>query len=371
MLYSRVLNLADIGVLVGVPTKPAADTPVAAHQKQRAADYARSDRMLPNMPLQIDAVRNVDVDVTFKGAKVQAQDLPLERIDMRLMTEAGVMSLDPLQIGIAGGILRGTVIIDARGDVVKSDSDLKFADFRLERFIHPRSGEEAAATGEIEGRVRFTGQGDSLRKALATSNGVASFVIVDGTISKMMSSLLGLDVAKALGVLISGDKKETLRCVVSDFEIKDGLMTPRAFVIDTAGTTVNGEGVISLRDESLDMTLKGKPKKATLSLRGPILVKGNFRDPSVGLGAEAYARAGGSALLGVLLTPIAAIVTFIDSGKNRDANCSGLEATAQQNAAAVAPVNKNPAPPKRTARTKAAPKPVQETQSREQRSGGR
>ena len=187
----------------------------------------------------------------------------------------------------------------------------------------------------------------------------------------MMSSLLGLDVAKALGVLISGDKKEELRCIVSDFEIKNGVMTPRALVIDTAGTTVNGEGTINLTDETLNMTLKGKPKKATLSLRGPILVKGSFRDPSVGIGAEAFARAGGSAVLGALLTPIAAIIAFIDSGKNRDANCSGLEATAQQNAAAAAPVNNNPPPPKRAARTKAAPKPVQETQSREQKSGGR
>ncbi len=387
VLYSRMLNLADIGVAFGAPTKPAGNAPVAEHQKQVAANYARSDRMIPDAPLAIDAVRNADVDVLFTGAKVQAQDIPLERIEMRIKTDAGVMKLDPIQVGIAGGTMRGTVVIDARGDVVKSDSDLKFADFRLERFIHPEGNEEAAATGEIEGRVRFTGRGDSLRKALATSDGVASFVVANGSISKLIASLLGLDVPKALGVLISGDKKEDLRCIVSDFEIKDGIMTPRALVIDTSGTTVNGQGTINLKEESLDITLKGKPKKATLSLRGPIHVRGTFRDPSVGLGAEAYARAGASVVLGALLTPIAAIITFIDSGKKHDADCGGLEASAQQNAAAEPPVNKNPPPPKRTARAKAAPKTAaaaapptapkaapktaQETQAHEQRPGGR
>jgi uncharacterized protein involved in outer membrane biogenesis len=168
-----------------------------------------------------------------------------------------------------------------------------------------------------------------------------------------------------LGVLISGDTKEDLRCIVSDFAIKDGVMTPRALVIDTSGTTVTGQGSISLADESLDINLRGKPKKVTLSLRGPILIRGRFRDPHIAIGAEAYARAGGSVVLGALLTPVAAVITFIDSGKKHDADCGGLTDNAQQNAAAEPPVNKHPPPPKR----RAGAKPARQTD--EQKLGGR
>lgn len=368
-LNSRNLNIADFGVVFGVPTKPGANEPVGEHQKRLAADYAASDRLLPNVPLEVDAVRNVDLDVMFKAVKVTAQDLPMEHIDMHIVTQDGVMKLDPVQVGIAGGTLRGTVVIDARGNPVKSDSDIRFADFAVERFLKP-SGGEASISGEIDGRLRFKGDGDTLAKALGTADGVASFIIADGSISKLDASLLGLDVAKALGTLISGDKKIALRCTVTDFEIKQGVMTPRLFVIDTSDSTITGQGSINLADETMDISVKGKPKKVTLSLRGPILVKGKFRDPHIGVGAEAVARAGGSVVLGALLTPIAAIITFIDSGKKRDADCQGLEASAKQEAASAPPVNKNPPPPKRTARTPQA-KPTRESQSDAQRSGGK
>lgn len=342
VLLSHNLKLADLGVAVGAPTKPSAQAPVNTDQKKIAADYAQSDRMLPDAPLQIDAVRNVDMDIKFTGAKVQAEDLPLERLDMHLKTDNGVLTLDPVQVAIAGGMLKGTVAIDARGEVVKSDSDIRFTEFKLERFFAPNADKSPTVTGEIDGRLRFTGTGDSLRRALATADGNASFIVSQGTISKWSSALLGLDVAKALGVLISGDKKIELRCLVSDFEIKKGVMTPRTFVIDTDNSLITGTGLINLSEERLDMDIKGQSKKPTLSLRGPIHVNGTFRHPDIGLGGEAYARLGGSVLLGALLTPIATIITFIDSGKNHDANCGALEATTQANAAKQAPVDTTP-----------------------------
>ena len=354
VLQSNVLRLSDLGVVVGAPTKPSAQAPVNADQKKVAADFAQSDRLLPDAPLQVDAVRNVDMDISFKAAKVQAEDLPMDRIDMHLKTDGGVMTLDPLQIGLAGGLLRGTVAIDARGDAVKSDSDIRFSEFKIERFFAPTADKTPTVTGEIEGRLRFTGTGDSLRRALGTADGTASFVVAKGTISKWASALLGLDVAKALGVLISGDKKIELNCFVSDFAIKKGVMTPRTLVIDTDTALITGKGMISLTDEKFDMEIKGQSKKPTLSLRGPIHATGTFRHPDTGLGSEAYARLGGSALLGALLTPVAAIITFIDSGKDHDADCGGLEAKTQANAAKQAPVDTTPPPAVRSGGGRAA-----------------
>src|SRR5207302_444421 len=151
-----------------------------------------------------------------------------------------------------------------RGDVVKSDSDIRFSEFKLERFLKPQGQGDPAATGEIDGRLRFQGTGESMRKALATANGTGSFIVSQGTISKWVSSILGLDVARALGVLISGDKKIGLRCIVTDFELKGGIVTPRALVVDTDATLVTGKGTINLADERMDLEIKGQPKKPTL-----------------------------------------------------------------------------------------------------------
>jgi len=61
------------------------------------------------------------------------------------------------------------------------------------------------------------------------------------------------------------------------------------------------------------------------------------RSQGLGLGAEAYVRGGAAVALGALLTPVAAVLGFIDAGDVKDANCGGLEQTAKANAGTVPP----------------------------------
>ena len=166
-------------------------------------------------------------------------------------------------------------------------------------------------------------------KKFAPAGRMASAIVDRGTMSALVSNLLGLDVARSLGLLISGDEKIPLRCMVTDFEIRDGKMQPRIFVLDTANTMVLGTGTIDLGKERLDLELRGKQKRPSpLSLGGPITVGGTFKSPEIGLGAETYVRGGAAIALGALLTPLASILGFIDSGKDQDTDCRSLEADA-------------------------------------------
>jgi hypothetical protein len=125
---------------------------------------------------------------------------------------------------------------------------------------------------------------------------------------------------------------------VVDFGVDKGLMTPRTFILDTDAALDTAKGSISLADEKIDLSIHGDPKNATpVALGGPIEVGGTFRKPSLGLGAEAYARGGAAVALGALLTPVAAILGFIDAGDVKDADCSGLEQQAASHSAAVPP----------------------------------
>ena len=181
-----------------------------------------------------------------------------------------------------------------------------------------------------------------MRRSLGTSNGEASLVVDNGAISNLASDLLGLDVGRSLGLLIAGDQQIPLRCIVADFQVENGVMQPRILLLDTSATTVTGTGTVNLGTEHLDLNLKGKPKQATpIALGGPIQVNGTFKKTSFGLGAEAYARGGAAVALGALLTPLAAILGFIDPGKDRDADCLGLETEARNSAAKRPPA---PAP---------------------------
>jgi hypothetical protein len=55
------------------------------------------------------------------------------------------------------------------------------------------------------------------------------------------------------------------------------------------------------------------------------LVQGALRHPSVSVDAgKSVAQAGGAVALGVLLTPLAAMLAFVDPGLTRDTDCAAL-----------------------------------------------
>jgi len=97
-------------------------------------------------------------------------------------------------------------------------------------------------------------------------------------------------------------------------------------VVDTTHVLVTGGGNVNLRDEALNLSLRGQPKEVRLvRLRSPVKVSGTLAHPDIGLQpGNALGQAGGAAALGALLTPVAAILAFVDRGLAKDANCAAL-----------------------------------------------
>jgi uncharacterized protein involved in outer membrane biogenesis len=336
-LKSKNLDFADLGLLVGAPGATSGDRPVSETQKLLEKQQEKTGRVLPDAPLDLDEVRNVDASIAFRGEHVVTQTLPIDNVDMHMTLDSGLLSLKPLKVGVAGGQIDSNIVIDARADPVATDYDVRFSRFQVQR-IFAKAGFPEGGTGTIYGRIRLHGTGNSVRKSLGSASGQVSAMVDKGTISELVANGLGLDVARTLGVLISGDKQLALNCLVVDFGVDKGLMTPRTFILDTDAALDTAKGSISLADEKIDLSIHGDPKNATpVALGGPIEVGGTFRKPSLGLGAEAYARGGAAVALGALLTPVAAILGFIDAGDVKDADCSGLEQQAASHSAAVPP----------------------------------
>ena len=100
--------------------------------------------------------------------------------------------------------------------------------------------------------------------------------------------------------------------------------------MDTTDVLITGRGDINLDSEALNLALRGDPKKLRLTrLRTPITIKGTLDHPSVGIDAGKLAEQGAVATaMGTLLTPVAAVLAFIDPGlaKNKDCTASLAEA---------------------------------------------
>jgi uncharacterized protein involved in outer membrane biogenesis len=102
-------------------------------------------------------------------------------------------------------------------------------------------------------------------------------------------------------------------------------MNTRNLVFDTTDTRVDGEGKVSLRDETLALRLHVRPKdRSPLALRTPIEVKGTFKQPKFGPEKRALTlRALASGALFMLAPPLALVGT-VDLGGGKDATCPVL-----------------------------------------------
>jgi hypothetical protein len=138
--------------------------------------------------------------------------------------------------------------------------------------------------------------------------------------------------------LLTDDKSEVdVHCAVAGFSAKNGIMTLNQFAFDTPVVLASGEGTIDLKNERLDLAITGHPKKPQLvRLRAPITVRGPLDHPAVGVDASSAIAQGGLALgLAVVLSPLAAILPFVDPGLSTDADCGALLAQARSRGAPV------------------------------------
>jgi uncharacterized protein involved in outer membrane biogenesis len=311
-LVSDTLRLVDLGGFIGVKSKPA--------QK-----HEKGQPILPNEPFNIEKIRAADVDVHFVGRRVVTQVRSLHRMDTRLRIVRGVVTLDPLIFKMAGGDIVGKVTVDATQPVIAGAANLQIREMRLERLM-PKVQNNKASVGLMEGRVQLKGTGNSVAAMLGTSNGAVTVVMNGGEISDLVLRLMNLDVQHTLVTLLRGDQHVPVRCMVGHFEAVHGHLKPQPFILDTENAKVAMTGEIDLGTERLDLKLTAQPKDMSLvSLRGPIVIDGPFDSPSVRPDLKrAIARGAAAIALGIVATPVAALVPLFEVGTAKDANCRAI-----------------------------------------------
>lgn len=343
-LSSDSLNLADVAPTLGHPAGPTsslsagepgakgrhatphAQTPVPqTPPAQSPAAQTPSAFLFPDADLQVNRVRGMDADVHFHASSVTAPNLPLKSVNFHLVLNDGVLSLDPLSFVMEQGTFAGRVQIDAHQAVPVTDIDMNVRDVNLAEFKGAKM-QVPPLSGSLLGRIQLHGTGTSLHKVASSADGSVSLVIPQGDMTSAFAELTGIDVMRGLGLLLGKpDQKTAIRCSVMDFKAHQGELAVNTLFVDTTNVLITGRGDSDLKTEKLDMQIKGEPKKVRLTrVRSPITVEGTLRHPSIGVDVKKLAAQGAVATaLGVLLTPVAAVLAFVDPGLAHDKDCTG------------------------------------------------
>ncbi|MFC0155023.1 AsmA family protein [Xanthomonas dyei] len=322
-LASKRLDFDDLAGFVGAPPKTGADESANAEQKKQAAQLAASARVLPTTPYDLSKLRAMDAQVRWRAQRINAPSWPLDDMDASLKLKDGLLQLDPLNFGVAGGDIRSTIRMDARNPVIVTQLKAGIRGIRLDR-LFPDATLAKQASGAIGGELDLRGRGNSIAAMLGSADGSIGVGMGRGHVGNLIMELAGLDIAESLKYLFTKDRQIPVRCMFGDFGVQDGLMQSRALAFDSTDTIIVGEGNISLKNETLDLLLRPRPKdRSILSLRSPLRIGGTFKDPSFHPDFKALGLRGAIAVaLGTIAPPAALLATF-EPGPGKDSDCGG------------------------------------------------
>jgi AsmA family protein len=333
---SQLLRFDDLAPLIG------ADSNINK-VRRGAAPVQPQNKALPVEKFSTGKWTSVDADVRFSGRRIlRNKELPIDNLVTDLHLKDGVLTLAPLNFGVAGGTLTSTITLDGNADPAKAEMKISARRLQLKR-LFPGFEPMKTSLGQINGDASLSATGDSIAELLGSSNGEIKALIDRGTISKLLLEAMGLNIGNVVLATLFGDRQVELNCLASDFKVAKGVMTPRMFLMDTDDATINIGGTISLAQEKLDLVIKPESKGVrVISLRSPLYVTGSFKKPDVQVDKGVLALKAGSAIaLGVVAPVATALLPLVNMGPGKDSPCGAL--LAQANRKPVAP------PPGKTA----------------------
>ncbi|KNH26219.1 hypothetical protein ACS77_16275 [Pseudomonas syringae] len=333
-LESNQLLFTDLAPLIGADSN--------AKKEARGGESKQpADKLLPVEEFRTERWRDMDADVEFTGKRiVHSAKLPFTDLYTHVLLTDGVLSLEPLRFGVAGGNLDAQIRLDGRTEPLDGRAKLTARKFKLKQ-LFPTLERMKTSFGELNGDADLVGRGNSVAKLLGTADGNLKMLINDGAISRELMELAGLNVGNYVVGKIFGDREVKINCAAADFEIKAGLATTRLFVFDTETAIVYVDGTANMATEQLDLTISPESKGWRLiSLRSPLYVRGKFIKPDAGVKpVPLMLRGAGMVALGVIAAPAAGLLALIAPSAGEPNQCAPL---LEQMKAGKAPVTVKP-----------------------------
>ena len=334
---STQLVFADLAPLIGADSNK-------AKQERNAETLQPEGKVLPVEEFKTERWNVLDADVRFAADRViRDKALPISKLSTHLKMQDAVLSLEPLEFGMAGGTVRSNIRLDGSGregkHAIKATAKVAARKIQIKQLFPQVEQIQQATVGQINGDAQLSAVGNSVASLLAGSNGELKAVIDRGTVSKMLLEMAGLNVGNIVLTKLFGDKQVQINCVAADFGVTSGIAKTRSFVVDTEEALITVDGAINLAGEQLDLRINPQTKALRIfSLRAPLYVRGPFKKPDVSIDKGVLAlKAGGAAALAAAAAPVAALLPLINAGPGEDSDCARLVAQAKEKPTAPPP----------------------------------
>ncbi|MES2712574.1 MAG: AsmA family protein [Pseudomonadota bacterium] len=338
-LTALAMPSAPPPVAPGTPAAPAAPAPPAA---------AGQRRVIPEVPIDLGALRGADADLRIQVASLQATaELPLTAVTAHVVLRDGRLVVDPLSATTPGGALAGTIAADASVTPATLRLALRGDGIDLAA-LRPAIGERFGY-GRVDVDFALAGAGANTRAMAASLDGHVALALVDGRIPQ--SALAGIppDVLRVLVPQGIPPEGLALRCFALRAPATTGTLRAETFLMETSFGRIGATGTINLGDERIELRLLPDLRTSIINLRAPIPLAGTLGAPRLGrMDAGAAAAAGLNALLGTQRTPdrtLEGAAEALGGGAPALPDCTTALAAARGGRPGAAPATPGPASP--------------------------
>lgn len=322
-LRSDRVDLRDLGGFIG--EQPGAEEVQRTAEQKRAYAAAKADaRLLPDTPVNMPKVRAADVDLVYRGHRIEGEHMPFDDLEAHLVIVDGRIALKPLKFGVGSGAVAADLDLEPQAeDRIRLTADIDFRNLDVARLM--QATQAFGGAGTIGGRARLAATGNSVASFLGNGEGELVLIMTGGDLSAVLVSLSGLQFGNALVSALGLPERLEVRCAVVAMPLTAGVLDTRVAVIDTESDNILGDGSVDLKTERLDYQVRTVAKRPAVgSVPAPIRITGPLKSPAIAPGAEAAARGGAAAVLGTVLTPLAALIPTIQLGVGKDTDCGEL-----------------------------------------------
>lgn len=292
-------------------------------QGKRAQPNQKKKKIFSSEPITFDALKALDATVVLQAERFVTQELEISNLEGNLQLDGGKLTIKPFKADIVDGTTQGRLVLNAAVRPARLALRLNAKGLDLRRLLKA-AGDAETITGKGDLALDLKGQGNSVAAVMGSLNGYSRLLVGKGTLKAgNMDSIVG-GLSKAVGTMAAEETdRASMNCLASDFDIKQGVATSRALMVDTEYSTVFGEGNVDLGQEALDLLLKPKSKSATLNVAVPVQVGGTLANPTFGVQKVAVARkaAGLLAVVGGLAFPPVALLGLGELGTGEDNLC--------------------------------------------------
>jgi len=324
-LHSTRVNLADFaGFLGGTPGSANSKVATPA-QREEAAKASAGPKLLLDTPIKVPTLHWADVHLSYKSDHIAGRSVPLDNVVARMDLVDGRITIHPISFGVGKGrLLANADIVPVSDNEVRAKADLHLENVDVSRLMAATHTFQGA--GAVSGIGAFEGTGNSVATLLGNGNGEVKMAMSGGDLSALLVDLSGLQFGNALLSALGIPDRTPVECFVGDFAMRHGLLDFQAMTLETKDSIINVDGTISLAKEAINLDLKTDARHFSVgSLPTRLNITGTFKHPAITPGAQAVARAGAAAGLGVLFAPLALLPTVqFGTSAQEDARCGEL-----------------------------------------------